>query len=281
MVQFGESGQAPAAAPAAQPGKNQPYALIHPQVTNEELAGIPSNRQAALIDQRKADAEISEGASKNIINSLARYTDPTLITPYQQHLQAARDLIEKNPTAAAKVFDVMGTGDFTSQILKAAQEGGGFHTGIFSGQINLPAAAWKEAGRDPAMASYANDLATHLLASNSLKNRLSNVSTANPPVAEFQALQNATANMHQRWDSALNTIKGDMLDARFIPLLHNAYIKDLSNVDRTHEMAPFTSVIQNSKNAADVKQAWDAAKSKLLQNRTDALNAATNKTPQP
>jgi len=253
------------------------YDLLHPQVNSQELSMLPADQAKEILDSRRSSAKVAEDNSAAIIQDLSRFTNPAYYTPYMDHVTAAKNLIQKNQGAAARVFDVMGTGDIQSQIMKAAQEGGGFHTGVFSGQINLPAEAWVKAGLSKELASYANDIATHLLAASTLKNRMMNANTANPPVAEFQALQNAMPNLHQRWDSALNALKQDSLDIFYQNKLHDAYMKDLVNVDRTHEMAPYTSVIHHSKRASDVKSAWNKDKQDLRDAREAAFRASLPK----
>jgi hypothetical protein len=244
-----------AAAPAAKPAKQERFPVMHARPTGEgELRGKSPDERALIIKAAEEKAKADESRADGLVKKWSGYGDPTIYTPYMGELSQSISMIEGNKPVAKKVFNVMGQGDLQAQLLKAANEGFTFNGGVWSGSVNLPVKAWVDAGLLAEEATYANKMATMFLRINGYKGQLQNMSTSNPPVAEFSALQNRGANLGQTWDAALSTLKKDRINGYWSNKIYNIVLAEKEKAG-LGELAPTAAVIKHSKEykAADLQ----------------------------
>jgi hypothetical protein len=244
-----------AAAPAPKPAEQERFPVMHARPTGEgELRGKSPDERALIIKAAEEKAKADESRADGFVKKWSGYGDPTIYTPYMGELSQSISMIEGNKPVAKKVFNAMGQGDLQAQLLKAANEGFTFNGGVWSGSVNLPVKAWVDAGLSPEEATYANKMATMFLRINGYKGQLQNMSTSNPPVAEFSALQNRGANLGQPWDAALSTLKKDRINGYWSNKIYNIVLAEKEKAG-LGELAPTAAVLKHSKEykAADLQ----------------------------
>jgi len=244
-----------AAAPAPKPAEQDRFPVLHARPTGEgELRGKSPDERALIIKVAEEKAKADETRADGFVKKWSGYGDPTIYTPYMGELSQSISMIEGNKPVAKKVFNAMGQGDLQAQLLKAANEGFTFNGGVWSGSVNLPVKAWVDAGLSPEEATYANKMATMFLRINGYKGQLQNMSTSNPPVAEFSALQNRGANLGQPWDAALSTLKKDRINGYWSNKIYNIVLAEKEKAG-LGELAPTAAVLKHSKEykAADLQ----------------------------
>jgi hypothetical protein len=256
-VVFGESpkGGEAAAVPAPKPAEQDRFPVLHARPTGEgELRGKSPDERAFIIKAAEEKAKADESRADGFVKKWSGYGDPTIYTPYMGELSQSISMIEGNKPVAKKVFNAMGQGDLQAQLMKAANEGFTFNGGVWSGSVNLPVKAWVDAGLSPEEATYANKMATMFLRINGYKGQLQNMSTSNPPVAEFSALQNRGANLGQPWDAALSTLKKDRINGYWSNKIYNIVLAEKEKAG-AGELAPTAAVLKHSKEykAADLQ----------------------------
>jgi hypothetical protein len=256
-VVFGESpkGDEAAAVPAPKPAEQDRFPVLHARPTGEgELRGKSPDERALIIKAAEEKAKADESRADGLVKKWSGYGDPTIYTPYMGELSQSISMIEGNKPVAKKVFNAMGQGDLQAQLMKAANEGFTFNGGVWSGSVNLPVKAWVDAGLSPEEATYANKMATMFLRINGYKGQLQNMSTSNPPVAEFSALQNRGANLGQPWDAALSTLKKDRINGYWSNKIYNIVLAEKEKAG-AGELAPTAAVLKHSKEyrAADLQ----------------------------
>jgi hypothetical protein len=244
-----------AAAPAPKPAEQDRFPVLHARPTGEgELRGKSPDERALIIKAAEEKAKADESRADGLVKKWSGYGDPTIYTPYMGELSQSISMIEGNKPVAKKVFNAMGQGDLQAQLMKAANEGFTFNGGVWSGSVNLPVKAWVDAGLSPEEATYANKMATMFLRINGYKGQLQNMSTSNPPVAEFSALQNRGANLGQPWDAALSTLKKDRINGYWSNKIYNIVLAEKEKAG-AGELAPTAAVLKHSKEykAADLQ----------------------------
>ena len=252
------------AAPAAE--STEPYAVLHKYPTPEEMR----NKSPDQIRQMEKTAENAaaqrEKIANGIVESLAPFGNAALYNPYVQSLMKTEKLIQEDTKKAAKVHNILGTGDIWSQISSSIQKGGTISVsgGLMSGNfgISLPAEAWKNAGLSKEEATYANRMATEYAKQALYEARLQGVNVSNMPVAQFNAIMTSHPNMNMRWDASLDQIKDKKLDAQYKNKLYDAFQNDLKRVPK-EELARNASVLQNSARYKTIQSAWDYEKNQL------------------
>ncbi len=251
-VQFGTPAVSEASAASDR------FPAVYPQIQSSELTGLSPKIQEQKLATQAKNAQTAEDQSNANFATLTPYGS-TAATELLIHAKAAEKQINNNTYAAQQVHNVLGAdknGTLMAQLLQTAQAGMQFNGGILQGSLSLPADTWVKAGLDPSLTSYANDLMTHELIMQSAKAQLAGGNITKVPVAEFTALQNASANLHQPWDSALHSIRQDILNTGYKQKMYNAIQQELQKVAPS-EMAPVTAVYRHSKLLKNLNSAWD------------------------
>lgn len=237
-----EAAGATGAAPAPTSSKTFPYAYKPLGATDLQMLSAPlqSQKMQANLENAKSQEDIS---TSNLA-PLAPYAGP-IGTQILNQSKAIEKAIASNPKAAEKVYNVLGQGTVMAQILKTAEAGLQFNGGILSGSLSIPTSVWENAKLPPELWSYANDLVTHSLILQSAKARAAGQNITKIPVAEYLGQQNATANLHQPWDSALHSVRNDILDAWHQRNIYHTVVSEKQKV-ASGELAPTTAVMQHS-----------------------------------
>jgi len=257
-VLFGEqSTGAAAAAPAVavKPAEQTVFPVLHPRPTESDLLAKRPDERALIIKRAEEKADADEKRATGLLQQWVGYGNPAIYNPYKGELNQSISMIEANKKIADRVFNAMGQGNLQAQLLKAANAGLTFNGGVWSGSINLPADDWVRAGLSKEDATFANKLATNFLHINAYKSQLQNMGTGNPPVAEFNALQNKGANLGQTYEAALTTLKKDRINAYWSNKLYNTVLSEKDNVAK-NELAPTAAVLKHSKEYAAIQKQW-------------------------
>ena len=267
MVAFGDQAAAAApaaavAAPAAAVASPQAkvteqtvFPVLHPRPTESDLIAKRPDERALIIKSAQEKADADELRAKGLLQQWVGYGNPAIYNPYKGELNQSISMIEANRKVADRVFNAMGQGDLQAQLLKAANAGLTFNGGVWSGSINLPADDWVRAGLSKEDATFANKLATNFLHINAYKSQLQNIGTGNPPVAEFNALQNRGANLGQTYDAALTTLKKDRINAYWGNKLYSTVVSEKDKAAK-NEMAPTAAVLKHSKEYDAIQRQW-------------------------
>ena len=93
-------------------------------------------------------------------------------------------------------------------------------------------------------------------------------------MAEFTALQNASANLHQPWDSALHSVRQDIVDTAYKQKMYNTVQQELGRV-APGELAPVTAVYTHSQKLKNLNDAWVQHSALINGNREKERNAPT------
>ena len=257
-VLFGEqSTGAAAAAPAVavKPAEQTVFPVLHPRPTESDLLAKRPDERALIIKRAEEKADADEKRATGLLQQWVGYGNPAIYNPYKGELNQSISMIEANKKIADRVFNAMGQGNLQAQLLKAANAGLTFNGGVWSGSINLPADDWVRAGLSKEDATFANKLATNFLHINAYKSQLQNMGTGNPPVAEFNALQNKGANLGQTYEAALTTLKKDRINAYWSNKLYNTVLSEKDNVAK-NELAPTAAVLKHSKEYDAIQKQW-------------------------
>jgi hypothetical protein len=258
-VTFGDQAAAtPAAVVAAPPVKvteQTVFPVLHPRPTESDLIAKRPDERALIIKRAEEKADADEKRATGLLQQWVGYGNPAIYNPYKGELNQSISMIEANKKIADRVFNAMGQGNLQAQLLKAANAGLTFNGGVWSGSINLPADDWVRAGLSKDDATFANKLATNFLHINAYKSQLQNMGTGNPPVAEFNALQNKGANLGQTYEAALTTLKKDRINAYWGNKLYNTVISEKEKIDK-NEMAPTAATLKHSKEYDAIQKQW-------------------------
>jgi len=260
MVVFGDQAAAAAsaaavAAPQAKVTEQTVFPALHPRPTESDLIAKRPDERALIIKRAEEKADADEKRATGLLQQWVGYGNPAIYNPYKGELNQSISMIEANKKISERVFNAMGQGDLAAQLLKAANAGLTFNGGVWSGSINLPADDWVRAGLSKEDATFANKLATNFLHINAYKSQLQNMGTGNPPVAEFNALQNKGANLGQTYDAALTTLKKDRINAYWGNKLYNTVLSEKDKAAKT-EMAPTAAVLKHSKEYDAIQKQW-------------------------
>lgn len=252
------------AAPAAE--STEPFPVLHQYPSQEKMRNKSRDQIAQMEKTAEAAAAGREKVASAVVDSLAPYGNPVFYKPYVQSLIKGEKLIQEDTKMAAKVHNILGTGNTWSRILSAMQAGGtvnvsgGLMNGTFG--INLPAKAWEFAGLNEKEAAYANRMATEYAKQALYEARLSGANVNNMPVAQFNAVLTSHPNMDMRWDAALDSMKDRKIDAQYKNKLYDAVQNDLKRVP-PEELARNASVLQHSARYKSIQSAWDHEKKEL------------------
>jgi len=255
---------------------NASFPAVVPSVASSELTGLSPEIRKQKLDAQQKRADAQETQSNANLSALAPYGS-TAATELLNQAKAAENQINGNRYAAEQVHNILGAdknGKLMAQLLQTAQAGMQFNGGILQGSLSLPANKWKDAGLDPELTSYANDLVTHYLIMQSAKARLAGGNITQTPVAEFTALQNASANLHQPWDSALHSVRQDIVDTAYKQKMYNTFQQELGRV-APGELAPVTAVYTHSQKLKNLNDAWVQHSALINGNREKERNAPT------
>jgi len=231
------------------------FPALHPRPTESDLIAKRPDERALIIKSAQEKADADELRAKGLLQQWVGYGNPAIYNPYKGELNQSISMIEANRKIADRVFNAMGQGDLQAQLLKAANAGLTFNGGVWSGSINLPADDWIRAGLLKEDATFANKLATNFLHINAYKSQLQNIGTGNPPVAEFNALQNRGANLGQTYDAALTTLKKDRINAYWGNKLYNTIVSEKDKAAK-NEMAPTAATLKHSKEYDAIQKQW-------------------------
>ena len=279
------SAPAPAAKPAASksifpdpiPVESGKYPVLHPETPAADLAGMSTVRQNQVIENRKAQAAISEEAAIPTINSLLPYTNNSITIPLYQSLKASKSNIDKYPQYARRFYDVLGQGKLDSQIAKAFQEGGGLSWNALvngNASFNIPAKAWVAAGLPEEIASFGNTQLTERAKQIALEAQLNGTRIDKIPVAEFHTVSAANPGENMRWDAARHALNVDATDVYFKSQLARQYQHEIQNhAYAPNEMAPKSAIMKHSPNIKSLYNIWAEQKDRIQRERQKELES--------
>jgi hypothetical protein len=245
---------------------NEKYPILHPYPDTTDMSDERAGRE---VEKAKMLAQKQEAISDDYVKSLAPYGNPTLFEPLKQSYKKVEKLLTKNPVAANETHNILGTGNFLSQITNSIQEGGvvNIGSGILNGtfSLSLPATTWQNAGLPEKYADYANEITTEYIKVQLLKARMNGANINNIPVAEFNTMLNANPNIKMRASASLGQIREGKYDLLYQNMIHNQIQDEFNNKIEKNELAPNTSIIKHSQKLKLIKKAWDTQKNELAE----------------
>ena len=245
---------------------NEKYPVLHPIPDTTDL---DESRAAAKIAFAKDAANKTEAVFENQFKTVAPYLNPTIINPYRQSiskvLQYTTD--QKTKPIAEKVFNVMGQGTTTAQILKSVQAGlqgnisGGLLTGSFG--VSLPAEVWKEAGLKPNEYELANKITAELAKQVFHEANLKGINLNQISATEFNSLAGIQPNRKLSLGAVIHMERAKDIDAFYQHKIAQTIVDEIGRKVDPSEIAKFTSVYKHSPVIKKITNGWDAEKKKL------------------
>jgi len=224
--------------------------VLHRVPTKEELYMKPENEAKDMRAAETNQASQREKYATAIVDTFAPFGNPALYKPYVQSLKKVETLIQEDTASAAKVHNILGSGELKNQIKAAIEKGGTVNVagGVMSGTfgISLPAKVWEQAGLPKGLYTYANRLATEYAKQALLEARMSGANISNMPVAQFSAMMTSHPNMDMEWKAALDQVKDKKLDAIYKNKIYGVIQSDLNKKIPKEELAPYASVLEHS-----------------------------------
>lgn len=251
-----------------QPAKtsNQKYPVLHPIPDTTDL---DESRAAAKIAFAKDAANKTEAVFENQFKTIAPYLNPTIITPYRQSISKSLQYVTDSKTkpVAEKVFNNLGQGTLTAQILKSVQAGlqanvaGGLLGGSFS--LSLPSQVWADAGLKPEQYELANKITSEFAKQVFYEASLKGLDPNQLKATEFNALAGAQPSRQLSLGAVVHMLKTKDIDTFYQHKIARTIVDELGTKVDPSEIAKFTSVYKNSPMIKKITQGWNAEKKKL------------------
>jgi len=245
---------------------NQKYPVLHPIPDTTDL---DESRAAAKIAFAKEAANKTEAIYEGQFKTIAPYLNPTIITPYRQSISKSLQYVTDSKTrpVAEKVFNNLGQGTLTAQILKSVQAGlqanvaGGLLGGSFS--LSLPSQVWVDAGLKPEQYELANKITGEFAKQVFYEASLKGLDPNQLKATEFNALAGAQPNRSLSLGAVVHMLKTKDIDTFYQNKIARRIVDELGTRVDPSEIAKFTSVYKNSPIIKKITQGWNAEKKKL------------------
>lgn len=230
------------------------------------LSNVPDWERVARGEAWSRNAQNEEKRNQSFVEKHAQLAMEPNFTALDSHYKTAINMIENNPAAAKKVFNILrGSGEIQNQIMSALQQGAGLNLGSYVANINLPVETFARAGLNPSEQAYADRLVHSLLVLGNADLAMRGITPEVGQKAYFENLA-TKANLNQNAETALNILHKNYVTFDMNKRLYDTLIDERSKYANPNSMTPYTDVFRHS---SKIKEIEENARKQLAKHQSD------------